>query len=222
MAQEGPRCRALFQGIRDRLPKELREMVFEHIFQGTYVLLEANDLEADNADDTPPCVKADIGRHYPYSYLLKPGYIHDSAIRTELIEAWFRTSNFIITDAALLGPSLEKYPWSAGLDPVQLIKRVELKTKPLEAPLMREAICKDLESLECLKPGTTIKIVVDMFPRWPTMQEIEDRAACLFPVSLRMRSLGYKMIVRPLNYLNCEIVVERGVRWVERWLRENE
>jgi len=195
-------------------------MVFGYVFQGTYVLLEANDAEADDDDDTPPCVKPDTGRHYPYSYLLKPGYIHDSAIRTELIEAWFRTSNFIITDAALIRPFLEKYPWSAGLDPVQLIKRVELKTKPLVDTLMREAICKELELLTCLNPGTTITITVDLYPRFPTMREIENRAASLFPVSLRMRGMGYKMIVRPL--LNCEIVVERGVRWVEKWLRENE
>ncbi|KAI4909134.1 hypothetical protein J4E85_011605 [Alternaria conjuncta] len=225
MIQEGPRCRAFFQTLRDRLPKELREMVFENIFQGTYVLLEAKDAEidngeADNDDDIPVCVKADIGRHYPYSYLLKPGYIHDSAIRTELIEAWFRTSNFIITDAALIRPSLEKYPWSAGLDPVQLIKRVELKTKPLEAPLMREAICKDLESLECLKPGTTITIIVDWPPRWPFLREIENRAASLFPVSLRMMGMGYKMIVQP--WCCRKIVVERGNRRVEAWLRENE
>jgi len=222
MIQEGPDCRAFFQCLQERLPKELREMVFGYIFQGTYVLLEANNAELDNDDDAPPFVEQDIGRHYPYSYLLKPGYIHDLAIRAELIEAWFRTSNFIITDAALIRPFLEKYPWSAGIEPLQLIRRVELKVKPLEAPLMREAICKELELLTCLKPCTTITIIVDLFPRWPTMQEIEDRAACLFPVSLRMRSLGYKMIVRPLNYLNCEIVVERGVRWVERWLRENE
>jgi len=107
MIQEGPHCRAFFQKIQDRLPKELREMVFGYIFQGPYVLLEAKDAEADNPDDTLPCVEQDIGRHYPYSYLLKPGYINDSAIRTELIEAWFRTSNFIITDAALIRPSLD-------------------------------------------------------------------------------------------------------------------
>ncbi|KAI4909109.1 uncharacterized protein J4E92_010718 [Alternaria infectoria] len=221
MIQEGPQCRAFFQSIRDRLPKELREMVFEHIFQGTYVLLEANGSEADNADDSTPCVEQDIGRHYPYSYLLKPGYIHDHEIRTELIEAWFRTSNFIITDAALIRPSLEKYPWSAGIDPVQLIRRVELKTKPLEAPLMREAICKDLDSLKCLNPGTTIIIIVKRFPE-KSHHPREDlyRAESLYPIALRMRSLGYKMIVRP--YLNNEIVVERGNRWVEAWLRENE
>jgi len=197
-------------------------MVFKYVFQGTYVLLEANGAEADDDDDTPVCVKADIGRDYPYSYLLKPGYIHDSAIRTELIEAWFRTSNFIITDAALIRPCLEKYPWSAGIDPVQLISRVELKTKPLVDTLMREAVCKDLESLKCLKPGTTITIIVYLSPGFPSMREIDNRAASLFPVSLRMRSMGYKMIVRPLNYLNCEIVVERGNRRVEAWLRENE
>ncbi|KAI4643316.1 uncharacterized protein J4E79_011256 [Alternaria viburni] len=225
MIQEGPHCRAFFQSIRDRLPKELREMVFENIFQGTYVLLKADDAEAENSDannsdDTPPCVKADIGRHYPYSYLLKPGYIHDSAIRNELIEAWFRTSNFIVTDAALIRPFLEKYPWSAGIDPVQLIRRVELKAKPLEAPLMREAICKDLDSLKCLNPGTTITIIVDWPPRLPFLREIENRAASLFPVSLRMRSMGYKMIIQP--WCCRKIVVERGNRRVEAWLRENE
>ena len=62
-------------------------MVFEHIFQGTYVLLEAKDAEAENADDTPVCVKKDNGWNYPYSYLLKPVYIHDSTIRTKIIEA---------------------------------------------------------------------------------------------------------------------------------------
>jgi len=195
-------------------------MVFGYVFQGTYVLLKADDAEVDNDDDTPPCVKADIGRHYPYSYLLKPGYIHDSAIRTELIEAWFRTSNFIITDAALIRPSLDRYPWSTGIDPLQLIRRVELKAKPLEAPLMREAICKELELLTCLKPGTTITIIVDLSSGFPTMREIDNRAASLFPVSLRMRGMGYKMILRLC--FNCEIVVERGNRRVEAWLRENE
>jgi len=220
MAQEGPGCRAFFQKIRDRLPKELREMVFEYIFQGTYVLLGGNDAEADDDDDTPVCVKADIGRHYSYSYLLRPGYIHDFAIRNELIEAWFWTSNFLITDAALIGHSLGRYPWSAGIDPLQLIRRVELKAKPLEAPLMREAICKDLDSLKCLKPCTTITIIVDWPPRLPALREIENRAASLFPVSLRMRSMGYKMIIQP--WCCRKIVVERGNRRVEAWLRENE
>ena len=220
MAQEGPGCRALFQTLQDRLPKELREMVFGYIFQGTYVLLKANDSEVDDDDDAPVCVKQDNGRHYPYSYLLKPGYIYDSAIRNELIEAWFRTSNFIITDAASIRPSLEKYPWSAGIDPVQLIRRVYVTAKPLEAPLMREAICEELELLTCLKPGTTITIIVGLSPGSPTMREIDNRAASLFPVSLRMRGMGYKMILRLC--FNCEIVVERGNRWVEAWLRENE
>ncbi|KAI4680795.1 hypothetical protein J4E81_009979 [Alternaria sp. BMP 2799] len=226
MIQEGPYCRAFFQSIRDRLPKELREMVFEYIFQGTYVLLEAKDAkaensDADNADDAPPCVEQDIGRHYPYSYLLKPGYIHEPAIRTELIEAWFRTSIFIITDAALIRPSLAMYPWSAGIDPVQLIRRVELKTKPLEAPLMREAIREELQLLECLKPGATIIIIVKRFPeRSHHPREDLHRAESLYPIALRMRGMGYKMIVRP--YMNDQRVVERGNRWVEAWLRENE
>ncbi|KAI4669679.1 uncharacterized protein J4E88_009961 [Alternaria novae-zelandiae] len=221
MIQEGPYRRAFFLKIRDRLPKELREMVFGYIFQGTYVLLEANRSEADSEDDTLPCVEQDIGRHYPYSYLLKPGYIHDLAIRTELIEAWFRTSNFIVTDAALIRRSLEKYPWSAGIEPLQLIRRVELKAKPLEAPLMREAICKDLDSLKCLNPGTTIIIIVKRFPeRSHHPREDLHRAESLYPVALRMRGMGYKMIVRP--YMNDQRVVERGNRWVEAWLRENE
>jgi len=194
-------------------------MVFEYVFQGTYVLLKADDAEADNDDDTPVCVKQDIGRHYPYSYLLKPGYIHDSAIRIELIQAWFRTSNFIVINAALIGHSLERYPWSAGLDPLQLIRRVELKTKPLEAPLMREAICKDLESLKRLKPGTTIKIIVVKSPGIHCRREDYDRAESLFPASLRMRSMGHKMIVQP--YRSSRIVVKLGNRYVETRAREH-
>jgi len=193
-------------------------MVFGYIFQGPYVLLEAKDAEADNPDDTLPCVEQDIGRHYSYSYLLKPGYINDSAIRTELIEAWFRTSNFIVTDAALLGPSLEKYPWSAGIDPVQLIRRVYVTTKPLEAPLMREAICKELEHLTCLKPGTTITIHMDRSPETHTLWDIRKHAASLFPVSLRMRSLGYKMIIQP--WYGSRIVVEPGNPYIADWAKE--
>jgi len=220
MIQEGPCCRAFFQSLHNRLPKELREMVFEHIFQGTYVLLEAKDAEAENADDTPVCVKQDNGRHYPYSYLLKPGYIHDSAIRTELIKAWFRTSNFIFTDAALIGHSLGRYPWSAGVDPLQLIRRVELKTKPLVDTLMREAVSKDLESLTYLKTGTTIKIIMTYWHGSHDPREDTYRAESLYPAALRMRGMGYNMIVR--LYYRGEIVVARGNRWVEEWLREDE
>ena len=107
------------------------------------------------------------------------------------------------------------------MEPLQLIRRVELKTKPLEAPLMREAIREELQLLECLKPGTTIIIIVKRFPeRSHDPNEDLYRAESLYPVALRMRGMGYKMIVRP--YMNDQRVVERGNRWVEAWLRENE
>jgi hypothetical protein len=213
MVYEGPSCRAFFQNMQDRLPKELRDMVYEYILQGPLIILSMEDMDKEERTKLSPTGPF-ARRQYPYSYLLDPGYFTTGAVlRHELIEVWYRTSTFVVDDLKLIGISLQRCRTS--MKPLKLIKQVDFRTSISEEELFLES----MKSLLTLNMRTTITIYVDGLTGYlvSRFHQEDGPFAYLLPALLSLRSAGYTLNVRSEFGLNI-VVEELGTTW-QSWTR---
>jgi len=229
--------RLMFQGMQHH-PRELRDMVYEKVFEDSYIKLEAEQNEEVNP------------AHHPWGCSIKPrscisygdridfelyaADAADDAMKLELAQAWYETTTFWTTDPSTIASSLSRFKWSAGLEkePLDLIKHVEIWI-PVENPrdtAKETTILERFESLFQLNKQTTITIALQdlcslaVFNSTGNVTNIlglEDytpRVEYLLEPLARLRGAGYKVIVRAEQGLN--FVVEPEETNLEEWTKK--
>ena len=229
--------RLMFLGM-NRHPRELRDMVYESIFEDSYIKLEAEQ----NKEVNPI--------HHPWGCSIKPrsciscgdridfelyaADAADDAMKLELAQAWYEITTFWTTDPSTIASSLSRFKWSAGLEkePLDLIKHVEIWI-PVENPrdtAKETTILERFESLFQLNKQTTITIALQdlcslaVFNSTGNVTNIlglEDytpRVEYLLEPLARLRGAGYKVIVRAEQGLN--FVVEPEETNLEEWTKK--
>ncbi|KAI4906084.1 hypothetical protein J4E90_010932 [Alternaria incomplexa] len=155
-------------------------MVYGHLFEDSYVKLEAKQNEDGDPAHHPRECSIKPKSYISYSYLMNSEcYIADAAttdtaaakiaaantaMRLELAQAWYEATTFWTTDPSTIASSLSRFKWSAGLEkkPIDLIKHVEIWI-PVEhdRDTAKEAtILERFESLFQLNKQTIITIAL--------------------------------------------------------------
>jgi len=225
---EAPPCNLLLQKMQ-RLPQELRDMIYGVIFQDSAVCLLAEE------DELWEC----IVHHYlewktkqrnPYRYLLEPNYFIDNAdIRKDMAQMWFKTTKFGIVDPAITGSFLLRFPWSPGLQPLGLLYHVTLVIPSTEPDTDDHTGYLDrFKSLHLLGTHTKITICVECDFHYPDFKNEKillsishaHSVKYLFPALVELRSRGYTVTVR--SGLCLKFQVEPEETTVEGWTKKFE
>jgi len=214
------------QDLKD-FPREVRDIVYRYMFQDSRVLVREESENSGPVDRPLDWLKE---RSIPYSYLLKPtGYFEDyPVIRQELIESWYENSTFYIAEANNIKTFHSRSQWSAGLDPLNLVRKVNIAMPEHDLTVNQTRYSQQLNSLFALEKSATITIGLwDLIPEGadmmgplvpPTMAQYAGFAGWLFPVLRRLRIAGYKVIVR----MECDLtfLVEPEETTVEGWAKK--
>ncbi|KAI4620379.1 hypothetical protein J4E80_004905 [Alternaria sp. BMP 0032] len=178
--RESPFCRSFVQRMRNKLPKNIRQIIYNLIYKDTRVLLKMHTLHT----------------HYQYTHLLNPSWIYDQTMRTEFVKAWYESATFIITHSADVRQCLRSFQWSANIEPLRYVSRVQIMTDFDQDLAQQKIFIQFFESLSYLKKGTTVTIIVrDLFGRYSREQSLE-RVQFLYPAAQRMCIKSYKVVIR--------------------------
>ena len=229
--------RLMFQGMQHH-PRELRDMVYEKVFEDSYIKLEAEQNEEVNP------------AHHPWGCSIKPrscisygdridfelyaADAADDAMKLELAQAWYETTTFWTTDPSTIASSLSRFKWSAGLEkkPIDLIKHVEIWI-PVEHDrdtAKETTILERFESLSQLNKQTTITIALQDLCSFMVFSntgngtninglvDYAERVEYLLEPLASLRGAGYKVIIRAEQGLN--FVVEPEETNLEEWTKK--
>ena len=225
---EAPLCNLLLQKMQ-RLPQELRDMIYGVIFQDSAVCLLAEE------DELWECIvhhylEWKTKRRNPYRYLLESDYFIDNAdIRKDMANMWFQTTKFGIVDPSITGSFLLRFPWSSGLQPLGLLYHVTLVIPRLECDSVDQTgYLKRFKSLFLLGTHTKITICVECDFHYPDFKSSEilpsishaQSVKYLFPALVELRSRGYTVTV--LSGLCLKFQVEPKETTVEGWTKKFE
>ncbi|KAF2870543.1 hypothetical protein BDV95DRAFT_63236 [Massariosphaeria phaeospora] len=196
-------CLVLCQQIRDHFPREIRDLIYEHLstedgirVQGFY----GSWRKEYPRYDPPFSLVAMPRRHF-----MDAAYVGPDLLK-ELVENWYRTSTFVISDPITSGilTLLCSDVWGLGLRPRDLLTRVVIQFSCCGTYSRPDALLRNLGLL--VKFGTRTHLAI-RFPRiyvprpWccGKYQKCGGGYAYHFgkilPVLRRLRDGGYKFCV---------------------------
>ncbi|KAI4643315.1 uncharacterized protein J4E79_011255 [Alternaria viburni] len=191
--------RSILQHMQDFWPRELRDMVYEYLFEDVYENLAARKYKVGNLAP----FRRDLGVNFRL-------FAADTQIKQELAKAWYEATRFSTEDASTIDSCLSQLEWSAALvgKPLDLVLNVEIYIPVLYARDTAEEILdlQRLGSLFQLKERSTITITLEGHNNESRSLDVirtdaEDYAQkveWLFWPLACLRRAGYKVIVAPM------------------------
>jgi hypothetical protein len=231
-----PACLSLCDLVQDKLPRELRDMIYGFMLEKSYVKITHKDLEPDRFDpdiiksletilDSPlECLRDEIIHYdnvYDYAHLFDSDFT-DPVTQSEFAESWYRTVTFAIRPKHI-SKLLEQHRWDGSIEPRSLVKRIEITALLyLATEKYRARFLNSLEHLFQLKAGATItfwlpKIKPPQLTQESAKPAAEKMAFC-FETLLRLKHAGYAVIVK--SPIGLEFLVEDEVMTVDGWVQK--
>ena len=208
-------CRTIGPAVYGRLPRELRDMIYEYLTTRlTYICFEDVKFVLDNANTYSICPE-----HYWRADVI------GSEVAHELREAWYRDSTFYVERDQSTEYLVSKDYFNVGLQPreliTNLIRRIWVDGRETEAA--NAQILRYLEELFLLRTVTQLRVDVYM-PNvdWKEMHKVLRKALQLIrPTILRLRRSGYQCkITASEPSLGDGFLHETIMRWEDELERE--
>ncbi|KAF1850366.1 uncharacterized protein K460DRAFT_390885 [Cucurbitaria berberidis CBS 394.84] len=131
-----PKCRELCDLMYDKLPRELREMVYKYILRGPKKLFDAHVLSPSSwplptvsgFNYPTPNDSSSLSFHrdnVTFSHVFYDAFAGPH-IRPEIIESWYRAKTFTFTDCEVIASFLERDYWGCNVDLRSCVKNIEI------------------------------------------------------------------------------------------------
>ena len=152
-------CRELCNAMQEKLPRELRDVVYEELLQESLYCIGTADCDPTLRSER--ATKPSTMQRYPH--ISNPACVGKETL-IEMAETWYRLCDFQLgfrSDAArLLGNDL----WSLGLDSRHYIRQITLHILPSDSPPYTTSIrtADNLILLRKLRKLTSVQIVLDL------------------------------------------------------------
>ena len=213
-------CRQLCNAMQEKLPRELRDMVYEELLQES--LLCVGTVDCDPTLRSEGATKPSTMQRCPH--LSNPECVGKETL-VEMAETWYRLCDFrleFLSDAArLLGNDL----WSLGLDSRHYIRQITLHILPYGSPQNTRNIlmADNVDLLRQLRKLTHVKIVLDL-QDWDyftlSSRDVElfvHQIAYIFPILRSMLDTGCRItgVVEGAGQIKLEAQDLNEARWCQ-------
>jgi hypothetical protein len=245
-AHYAPRCLQICEHMQQKLPRELRDMIYAYILDTRTQPLVQNELAKDFPESMrctrpwTPANKPDASIpwicqiKYDLRHICDKDYVGLETMQ-EIAEAYYRGSVFSFNMYATLHPEpLSQHyfeatdRWAFGLEAASLIRRLELGLNSKELAESPAKAQEDLGSLLRLTKALSITIIFDEFRLDEDRQlEIATAISTLFPTLEKLLATGHMIVVgvhhryRPGWQFNIPVSWEElEYAWWQRRLRD--
>jgi hypothetical protein len=232
----GPPCLQICRGMQEKLPRELRDIV--------YAFLLDDPIECINDNIFMPIGKTWFSgppRVHSANHLLNKQFADPTTLH-ELLRVWYISRDFHFdVDVSALAKLIGRDVWGHDLPVYDLVKKVSIIWQDEQSffededesddELVKELTEERAKGLECLfllKPGAHINIGF-RDGRWPVdkknVQRIVTIRSGIFPLLGRLLDAGYHVTIDAIwdlkfNVVKDNINEEAWIRKIHDWVPE--
>jgi hypothetical protein len=195
-------CQSLCQEIQRKLPRELRDMIYEQpLTEDTTVWGEEDEDECPMcwySDDQPACRKHFLPHLRSIDYL-------GVETKIEVAEIWYRTSVFQFTDLYTLSDLLRENPFDIPFHPGNLIRHVTLEPYNYEGSddpnfwrelgARRKKLQTELPQLSTLEARAKIEVELLIGSQIVYDDDLIDLLDPVFEALGRLAGQGYRVTI---------------------------
>ena len=194
-------CRALCTAMQSKLPRELRDMIYDHILSPARdEPLVINDDDFDTIDGPHRGIVAAFAKQYGHAHMCSEGFV-DLDTMSEFARRWYyHTKLWLFLTPTEVAEFFETDIWGLGLEGDRLLRHVEVELCEQfdedDATPLRQCLFK-------LAPGASIvfHLRVDYiygpgeytYDEEFTMCLLSERVSALFPLMLQLIEAGYEL-----------------------------
>ena len=209
-----PECRALCDKMQQRLPRELRDVVYEHLLEGS-----TRQVVHDNYTSTKnPRVVFNCNRYvrgsdvavWPQNSVVVDERYTGKVTKTEIGEAWYRSCILVLDHLSDVNAFVHFDLWGFGLTARDHIRRVELRVYDFTRPYSTSAFSAKLQGLYHFSVHT--RVVLDFFPSMYDGDHIKDSYGAfkkcmrgLLPAFSGLVDAGYALTLRLADAYECPL-----------------
>jgi len=213
-------CRELCNTMQEKLPRELRDMVYQELLQDSLHCVATADY--DPTFRSKGATEPSTMQRYPH--LSNPECVGKETL-IEMAETWYRLCDFRLgfrSDAArLLGNDL----WSLGLDSRHYIRQITLHILPFDCPPYTTSVrmADNVDLLRKLRKLSSVKIMLSIH-HWDYStlgaRDVElfvHQIAYIFPILRSMLDTGCRItgVVEGAGQIKLEAQDLNEARWCQ-------
>ncbi|KAF1850370.1 uncharacterized protein K460DRAFT_400437 [Cucurbitaria berberidis CBS 394.84] len=197
------RCYAICDDMQCKLPREIREMIYDSLIVDRLVSIDEEDFKPiKELEATRPLLSN-------CKYLLDPAFA-DPATKYEVLEFWYKSCTFHFESEGFVNKLVEQDFWDLQLPVYDLVKKIAVQVWYPEVLRKTEAryynnraiALKELECLFALKPRTHITLILPTEKSRAIWDYTDEDIQLLvsfysevFPLAERLIDSGYRLSV---------------------------
>ena len=233
------RCRTLCDAIRERLPRELRMMVFEALWEDAHHMITGWNRARDSTQVEEAASAIESWSDRDRVHCFDPRFVGPE-LPGEIREAWWRQSVFEFKSSDLIYPFInDDFAQHSIKNKMRTVvtdlyyrefnyKRARPRSRSkgtIDTSKKGTDVDSELYCLHMLNRNTSIVVSIKKRDGRPSRNDVEARqhrfltaVSCLFPALERLRQDGYKVTV--VIGRDIEIAVGDSDITVENWVKQ--
>jgi hypothetical protein len=212
--------------MQKRLPRELRNMIYEFILEKPKIRVQSSDLihKRFNHHDRKRLHEYDQSHGYKnlfeYAYLFNAAFV-DPITKVEFAEAWYGTATFAFSDLSDVDEFLLQDRWGSNLELTKVVKSVEISHWGECSEPDQQYFLGQTHVLFNLSKGANIVLLQMDFDTISTSwcqyrKSIVQHVSYMFPLILQLKNAGYVVNYKPYPSLQVRIENEITVDDLEK------
>jgi hypothetical protein len=211
-----PKCLALCKNVQENFPRELRDLVYEHLLEGSEIKITKCDLGSKSWYHFSQESTA-----HELTHVLSAGFA-DDVTRAEFLVSWYRFTSFHFSEVRTAYGFFSRDRLGCGHDPRSLVKSVTVTLELCTSEESRglERLVKDLVWMYGLRSAAHIELLL-----WGPVNrrtgngfwDFVQSLSAIFPILSVLSKTGCKITVKLRNI--CEFDVKSEELSVKGWMR---
>jgi hypothetical protein len=202
-----PGCLSMCDLIQQRLPRELRDMIYRFILEKPKIRVQSSDLihARFNHHNRKPLDRYDQSHGYKsifeYAYLFNAAFV-DPITKVEFAEAWYGTATFAFKSPAYVDKFLTRDRWGSKLELTRAVNSVEVSHWAEYSEPHQQHFLGQMKVLFNLRKGANIVLSRMDFDIYLACldgycEQLVQRVSYMFPLMSQLTDAGYVVMYKP-------------------------